>query len=105
MTIKEIKEKYKDYSKNYCFGGKVQFRVTDYGDEDGKCVIIVIHDTYGRDVVQVVRVSDGKEMLTEGRCRPCDNMDDAEDVASEMLSDDGWYRERWEGEVSDNDSQ
>lgn len=39
---------------------------------------------FGKTVMQVVRVSDGKELLTEGSCRPCDNLDDAIDVASEM---------------------
>lgn len=29
-------------------------------------------------------MSDGKELLTEGSCRPCDNLDDAIDAASEM---------------------
>lgn len=34
--------------------------------------------------MQIVRVSDGVELLLEGSCRPCDNLDDAIDVAGEM---------------------
>ena len=35
-----------------------------------------------------VRVSDGKEMLSQDRCRPCDNLDDAIDVAGEMMREE-----------------
>lgn len=31
-----------------------------------------------------MEVSDGKELLPEGSCRPCDNLDDVIDVADEM---------------------
>ena len=88
MTIKAIKEQYKDYMKSD-LPGKTSFVVWDYHDGNGKVVIVVKHlGIYGyKDVVQVVRVSDGKELLEEGRCRPCDNLDDAIDVAGEMLVD------------------
>ena len=48
--------------------------------------INVVNDCkgFGKTVMQVVRVSDGKELLPEGSCRPCDNLDDAIDVAGEM---------------------
>lgn len=38
----------------------------------------------GKSATQVVRVSDGKELLPEGSRRPCDNLDDAIDVVNEM---------------------
>lgn len=85
MTIKEIKGKYKKYS---CEGNEYNsFAVFDYKDGNGKIVIVVKNlRVYGyKDVVQAVRVSDGKEMIEEGRCRPCDNLDDAIDVAGEMM--------------------
>lgn len=85
MTIKAIKEQYKKYS---CEGGEYNsFAVYDYKDGNGKVVIVVKNlRVYGyKDVVQVVRVSDGKELLEAGRCRPCDNLSDAVDVAGEMF--------------------
>lgn len=83
MTIKAIKEKYRnygDYAKN-------MFTVYDWKDGNGKCVIVVGRlGCYNyKDVIQVVRVSDGKELI-DG-CRPCDNLDDAVDVAGEMIAD------------------
>ena len=72
MTIKSIKEKYKDY------------RIRG----NGKVVIVVNahpHKDIGKYVTQVIRVSDGKELLKDGSCRPCDNLDDAIDVAGEMM--------------------
>ena len=83
MTIKEIKEKYKDYKRKA--NEKNMFTIYDYNDENGK-VVIVVNDCkgFGKTVMQVVRVSDGKELLQEGSCRPCDNLDDAIDVAGEM---------------------
>lgn len=88
MTIKAIKEQYKKYS---CEGGEHNsFAVYDYKDGNGKIVIVVKNLlVYGyKDVVQAVRVSDGKEMIEEGRCRPCDNLDDAIDVAGEMMAEE-----------------
>lgn len=83
MTIKEIKEK---YTGRYGNGEKTMFTTYDYHDGNGKIVIVVTkHGTYGRTVWQAVRVSDGKELISNGRCRPCDNMDDAIDVAGEMM--------------------
>ena len=84
MTIKAIKEAYKDYKR---VGSEVnRFAVYDYNDGNGK-VVIVVNDckSYGKTVMQVVRVRDGKEMLANGSCRPCDNLDDAVDVAGEMF--------------------
>lgn len=85
MTIKAIKEKYKSYQlKN---GEWNSFTTYDYGDGNGKVVIVVNNcKGYGKTVMQAVRVSDGKEMLSEGACRPCDSLDDAIDVAGEMFS-------------------
>ena len=86
MTIKAIKEKYKDY--HIKDNEKNMFTTYDYKDGNGK-VVIVVNDCrgYGKTVMQVVRVSDGKELLNEGGCRPCDNMDDAIDVAGEMMEE------------------
>lgn len=83
MTIKAIKEAYRDYERKA--NEKNMFTTYDYNDGNGK-VVIVVNDCkgYGKTVTQVVRVSDGKELLPEGSCRPCDNLDDAIDVASEM---------------------
>lgn len=84
MTIKSIKEAYKDYKRQ---GSEVnRFVVYDYNDGNGK-VVIVVNDCkgYGKTVMQAVRVRDGKEMLANGSCRPCDNLDDAIDVAGEMF--------------------
>lgn len=83
MTIKSIKEKYTGkYGKNE----KTMFTVYDYKDGNGKVVIVVTHHSqYKKTVWQAVRVSDGKELIPEHRCRPCDNMDDAIDVAGEMM--------------------
>lgn len=86
MTIKAIKEMYRKYD---CDGGEHNsFAVYDYKDGNGKIVIVVKNlGIYGyKDVVQAVRVSDGKEMIEEGCCRPCDNLDDAVDVAGEMMT-------------------
>lgn len=84
MTIKAIKEKYKNYKRKA--NGKNMFTIYNYGNKNGK-VVIVVNDCkeYGKTVMQVVRVSDGKELLPEGSCRPCDNLDDAIDVAGEMI--------------------
>lgn len=81
MTIKEIKTKYADYHKTV---GDNKTMFTTFCDEYGeKFVVIVTYAKYfGRTVWQAVRVSDGKEMLTG--CRPCDNLEDAIDVACEM---------------------
>lgn len=84
MTIKGIKENYKDYrcKKNE----RNSFVATDYNDGNGKVVIIVnICGGFGKTVTQVVRVSDGAELLSGDRCRACDSLDDAVDVASEMM--------------------
>ena len=85
MTIKEIKEKYKDYERKH--NEKNMF--TTYDDENNGKVVIVVNDCkgYGKTIMQIVRVCDGKELLTNGECRPCDNMSDACDVAIEMLWD------------------
>lgn len=85
MTIKSIKEKYKDYRRSA--NEKNMFAVCDYGDGNGKVVIVVNHNPnkyIGKYVSQVVRVRDGKELIPKGGTRPCDNLEDAIDVASEM---------------------
>lgn len=86
MTIKAIKEAYKNYQTR---GNEHNSFVTyDYGDGNGKVVIVVnIDRLYGDTVKQVIRVSDGKELLKNGSCRPCDNLDDAIDVAGEMMEE------------------
>ena len=85
MTIKAIKEKYKDYRIE--FPEKNMFKVFDFKGDIGKAVIIVKshpNKYVGKHVTQVVRVLDGKELLIDSM-RPCDNMEDAIDVAAEML--------------------
>ena len=86
MTIKAIKEKYKYYEIKG--NEKNMFTTYDYQDGNGK-VVIVVNDCrgYGKTVMQVVRVSDGKELLKDDSCRPCDNLDDAIDVAGEMMEE------------------
>ena len=86
MTIKSIKEKYKDYRIRG--NEKNMYTTYDYKDGNGKVVIVVNshpHKDIGKYVTQVIRVSDGKELLKDGDCRPCDNLDDAIDVAGEMI--------------------
>lgn len=39
---------------------------------------------YSKTTMQVVRVSDGKELLPGGSCRPCDNIDGIIYVVGEM---------------------
>ena len=89
MTIKAIKEKYKNCGKEIFGCGKIMFTTWDYKDGNGKVVIVVSNCGWlGKDVIQVIRVSDGKELLSEERCRPCDNLDDAIDVAGEMMREE-----------------
>ena len=84
MTIKEIKQKYEG---KYGNGEKMTIVTYDFGDGNGKVAVITTYvRSYGRTVWQAVRVSDGKELIEEGRCRPCDNLDDAIDVAGEMMN-------------------
>lgn len=62
------------------------FTIYDYNDGNGKVVIVVNYNKgYGKTVMQIVRVSDGKELLINGGCRPCDSLEDAIDVAGEMF--------------------
>ena len=84
MTIKAIKEAYKTYKIS---GNEHNSFVTaDWNDGNGKCLIVLNNcKGYGQTVMQVVRVSDGAELLSNGSCRPCDNLDDAIDVAGEMI--------------------
>lgn len=87
MTVKQIKEEY----KNYMVRGTERnaFVTYDYKDGNGKVVIVVnICKGYGETVMQVVRVRDGKRMIPNGGCRPCDNLDDAIDVAGEMMENE-----------------
>lgn len=87
MTIKEIKRIYTDWNKER-FNGKRMFTQSYYINEKGekeKTVIVVDNDRYmGKYVIGIVRVKDGKQLLPNGACRPCDNLDDACDVADEM---------------------
>lgn len=84
MTIKEIKEKYKDYLRQG--REKNSFVVYKWKNDEDKYVIIVNRHPckyIGSYVTGLVRVRDGKELLS-GSSRPCDNLDDAIDVAGEM---------------------
>lgn len=82
MTIKAIKENYKDYHKT-TGDNKTMFSVFSM---EGEKYVVVVTDCrgYGKTVYQVVRVRDGQEMLHKGSCRPCDDLSDAVDVACEM---------------------
>lgn len=85
MTIKAIKERYKNY---HVGSGEHNSFVTADFIGIGRCVIVVNickHRYVGDYVMQVVRISDGCALLEDGACRPCDNLTDAVDVASEML--------------------
>ncbi len=84
-TIKSIKEQYKDYQRSY--GERNSFVVHDWNDGNGKCVIVVNRSSnrfVGSYVTAVIRVSDGKD-IAECGMRPCDNLNDAIDVAGEMI--------------------
>ncbi len=84
MRIKDLKAK---YDGKYDKSEKTGFVTYDYGDGNGKILIVTTYGKlYGRTVWQAVRVSDGKELIPDGSCRPCDNLaDDAIDVAGEMM--------------------
>lgn len=84
MKIKDIKSMYSNYKLDRL--SKVSFVVYDYKGEIGKVVIVVNrhpNKDIGSYVVQAIRVKDGKELING--CRPCDNLEDAIDVAGEMF--------------------
>lgn len=84
MTIKAIKEMYKIYRA--CGDEHNSFVVHDYNDGNGKVVIVVnVCRGFGDTVMQAVRVRDGKELIEKNRCRPCDSLEDAINVAAEMM--------------------
>lgn len=87
MTIKAIKEMYKDYHEK-TGDNKTMFSVFSVLESNGvyEKYVVVVTDCkgYGKTVFQVVRVGDGQEMLYKGSCRPCDSLSDAIDVACEM---------------------
>ena len=83
MKIKDIKSL---YNRKYGHGEKTMFVTYDYNDGNGKVVIVVTKcRSYGETVWQAVRVNDGMELIPDGDCRPCENLDDAIDVAGEMM--------------------
>jgi len=87
MTIKEIKENYKNYNRSY--GEHNSFVVYDYNDGNGKVVIVVnisSNKYVGNYVTAVIRVKDGKDIACD-QMRPCDNLSDAIDVAGEMITE------------------
>lgn len=81
LKLADVKRMYSD--------PKWKFVTYDYGDGNGKVVIIVSYEMVAgelwRTVCHVIRLSDGKDLLLDGACRPCDNLDDAIDVAGEMF--------------------
>lgn len=86
VKIKDIKTM---YTGKYGGGERTRFTTYDYCDGNGKIVIVVTYcRSYGNTVWQAVRVSDGAELIRDGQCRPCDNLDDAIDVAGEMITED-----------------
>ena len=88
MTIKSIKEKYATYGCENNTDWYNTFTTFDYNDGNGKVVIVVNNCRFkdiGKWVRQIIRVSDGTELLSINRMRPCDNLNDAIDVAWEMM--------------------
>lgn len=86
MTIKQIKETYKTYKND---NGNT-FLTHDYKDGNGKVVIVVkVIRGYGDCITQIVRTSDGAELLEEGACGYAYSLEDAVDVAGEMLYNSG----------------
>lgn len=84
MTIKAIKEKYKDYQ----IRGNEKNMFVIFEDNNEKFVVVVnSNKSYGKTVTQIIKVSNGKEMLQNESCRPCDNLQDAVDVAMEMMTE------------------
>lgn len=84
ITIKDIKEKYRHYQvKKGC--EKNSFRTAEF-KKHGKVVIIVKRDTEKnvRQLTQIVRVEDGKELL-QGCDLPVLNLGDAVTVAENAL--------------------
>lgn len=87
MKIQAIKEEWRGKHEYAGLTGKKMFTVWTFNNPVGKCVVMVINDRdIGKTVVAVIRVETGKDILN-GHSRPCDNMDDAIDVAGEMISD------------------
>ncbi len=88
MTIKEIKT---EWSKKTIYqGGSGKWQFTTYQlTRNGKCVIAVQNEDrdYGRTVVACISTLDGKDIFHNHHSRPCDNMNDAVDVASEIISE------------------
>ena len=88
MTIKAIKEEFAKKTRYQGIsGGKWQFTVWRM-TKKGKCVLCVqnLGGYEGRWVVACISTIDGKDLFHNDHSRPCDNMDDAIDVASEILS-------------------
>ena len=92
MTIKEIKETWSKIEREDDMRGKKMFTVAHFSEPIGTSVIMVIKHPdpdVGRYVEAVIQVSTGKDILN-GHCRPCDSLDDAHDVASEIIWDN-WF--------------
>lgn len=87
VTIKGIKEKYRT-APEYMLPGKRQFTVWTFPEPIGKSVVMVINcgKFCGNYVEAIIPVKTGIDILN-GNTRPCDNMEDAIDVAGEMISD------------------
>lgn len=84
MTIKEIKEAYKNY---HCTNGATNSFITVNTSDYGK-IVIVINDFCGdKAVTQIVKVSTGEKLLGDDRFRTCYSRNDAIDVAFEMLDE------------------
>ena len=86
MKIKDIKAKYQQIEEIKGLSGKKQFTVFTFEEPIGKCVVVVVNNFYmDRVVVALVQVSTGIDILAD-HSRPCDNMEDAIDVADEIVS-------------------
>ena len=86
MTIREIKALWGSKDRIQGCTGKKQFATYDF-QEFGKCVVVVVNDGayLGRTVVALVQVATGNDLFHGEHSRPCDNMDDAIDVAGEII--------------------
>lgn len=84
MTIKEIEKEYADYGRDRFSPAKNTF-ISDDFKEWGRVVIVCERDSYGWIVKQVVRRSDGAELLNPEMSWHAYSRADAIDIAWEQV--------------------